>query len=145
MAKRRHPLIKKYFLDSSVLFTAVNSVTGGSAKLFAQTDIKLYVSKLVLTETERNVRDKLQSYHLDRFLKLVEKLEIIDIKPDPKLIILAKKVIVEKDAAILSQAKDAKTDLITLDKRHFLTDKAKNFLKPHKILTPKMFFRSKPR
>ncbi len=66
--------MKKIFLDSSVLFTAVNSPTGGSAKLFTLKNIKLTTSKLVLTETERNIREKLESYHLERFFLLTEKL-----------------------------------------------------------------------
>ena len=135
--------MKKAFLDSSVLFTAVNSPTGGSAKLFTLQKILLTTSPYVLTEVERNIRKKLFKHHLERFFMLVAKLEIIEQKPDLKLIEKAKKAIVEKDAVILAEAKQAKADfLVTLDRNHFLTEKAKNFIKPVKIVTPKMLIHS---
>lgn len=113
--------MKKLFLDSCVLFTAVKSPTGGSSKLFTYKNIELYTSLLVLTEVERNVRGKLMSYHLDRFFLLVEKLKIIPWKPD------------------LHMIEKAKTDiLVTLDIKHFFTKKARDFIKPQKIMTPKM-------
>src|SRR3990167_2888428 len=130
--------MKSVFIDSSVFFTATNSPTGGSAKLFTLTNIKLLVSPLVLTETERNVRSKLHSYQLQRFFKLAEKTQILNQKPAPGLIIKAKKVIAEKDAVILSEAKLAKCDfLVTLDKKDFLNEKVAKFLKPSIALTPK--------
>lgn len=138
---KRGSALKSLFLDSSVIFTAVNSPFGGSAKLFTLKNVELITSRLVLTEVERNVRAKLQSYHLDRFFKLASKLSIIDSFPDEKLINKAKKTIHIKDAVILAEAKTARADcLITLDKKHFLTDKAISFLKPKKVLTTKMFF-----
>ena len=130
--------MKSVFIDSSVFFTAVNSPTGGSAKLFTFKNIKLIVSTVVLTETERNVRNKLQSYHLTRFFKLVAKTQILDQKPDMNLVKKAKKVIEEKDSVILAEAKMAKSDfLVTLDKKDFLNEKVAKFLKPKIALTPK--------
>src|SRR3972149_11346234 len=137
MAKGRRSL-KSVFLDSSVFFTAVNSPTGGSSKLFTLTDVKLVTSSLVLTETERSVRKKLQSYHLDRFFILADKLEILKKTPNEKSIQKAKKVIVEKDSVILAEAKKAKTNfLVTLDRKHFLTEQVGKFLKPQMVFTPK--------
>ena len=134
--------MKSVFIDSSVFFTATNSPTGGSAKLFTLANIKLLVSPLVLTETERNVRSKLHSYQLQRFFKLVEKTQILNQKPDPDLIIKAKKVIAEKDAVILAEAKQAKCDfLVTLDKKDFLNERVAKFLKPSIALTPKDLIR----
>lgn len=131
--------MKKVFVDSSVLFTAVNSPAGGSAKLFTLKNLQLVTSPLVLTEVERNIRKKLQDYHLQRFFMLVSKMKVISQKPKKNLIKKAKKVIVTKDAVILAEAKQAKTDfIVTLDRKHFFTDKAKSFLKPQKIATPKM-------
>lgn len=131
--------MKSVFVDSSVLFTAVNSPSGGSSKLFTVKKITLVTSLLVLTEVERNVRTKLQSYHLDRFFLLVSKIRILNQKPNDKLITRAKRVIVEKDAPILAEAKQAKTGiLVTLDKKHFLQEKVAKFLSPQKILTPKI-------
>lgn len=139
MATRRR--ILNLFLDSSVLFTAVNSPIGGSAKLFTISNIKLFASKIVLHEVEKNVRNKLHDYHLDRFFMLVDKLSIVDQIPSGKQILKAKKVIVEKDAMILTEAKNSNCDyLITLDKKDFLQENVFKFFKPKKILTPKMFF-----
>lgn len=141
MAQRRRAGVKKIFLDSSVLFSAVNSLTGGSAKLFTLKNINLETSTLVLTEVERNVRSKLQSHHLERFFILVSKLQIIKSSPNENLIKEAKKAIVEKDAPILSDAKQSKADiLVTLDRKHFLTKKARKYLHPGKIKTPKDIF-----
>ena len=113
MDKGRRTL-KTAFLDSSVLFTAVNTPTGGSSKLFTLKELKLVVSPLVLTETEKNVRKKLQSYHLDRFFILSDKLEIQKQEPDDKSIQKARKVIVEKDAVILAEAKKSKATATTI-------------------------------
>ena len=130
--------MKSVFIDSSVFFTATNSPTGGSAKLFTLANIKLLASPLVLTETERNVRSKLHSYQLQRFFKLAEKTQTLNQKPDPGLIIIAKKIIAEKDAVILAEAKQVKCDfLVTLDRKDFLNEKVAKFLKPSIALTPK--------
>lgn len=131
--------MKTVFVDSSVLFSAVNSPTGGSAKLFTLKALRLTTSLVVLTETERNVRKKLQSYHLDRFFMLVDKLTIRDQTPSGTLLKKAKKAIVEKDAVILAEAKQAKMNvLVTLDTKHFFTEEVSDFLKPQKVLTPKL-------
>ena len=121
--------MKAVFVDSSVLFSAVNSPTGGSSKLFTVDNLKLTTSKVVLTEVERNIREKLHHYHLERFFLLVNKLTILDQLPDEKSLGRARKVIVEKDATILAEARQAKTDfLVTLDKKHFLTPAVVKFL-----------------
>lgn len=131
--------MKTVFVDSSVLFSAVNSPSGGSSKLLILKNLRLITSPVVLTETERNVRKKLQSYHLERFFSLVNLLTIKDQIPNDTLVEKAKKVIVEKDAVILAEAKHAKTHyLVTLDTKHFFTTSASAFLKPQKIVTPKM-------
>ena len=140
MAKRRSAV--NLFLDSSVLFTAVNSSFGGSAKLFTLGETRLYVSNIVLHEVEKNVRKKLgEKIYLDRFFMLVEKLNIIENIPTDKEIVQAKKVIAEKDSAILAQfLKSGCTHLITLDRRDFLQEKVLEFVKPKQIWTTKMFF-----
>jgi len=136
VGKRRSTLV---FVDSSVLFSAVNSPTGGSAKLFTVENLKLVASPVVLTEVERNVRKKLLEDHLKRFFLLVEQLTIIDQRPDESVIRRAKKVITEKDAVILAEAKQSKAEvLVTLDKKHFLTPKVAKFLGRQKVATPKM-------
>lgn len=137
MAKRRQIKLRAVFLDSSVLFTAVNSPFGGSAKLFTLADLRLFTSPVVLTEVERNVRKKLSSFQLERFFLLVGKMAILNQRPDKKIIMKAKKATVEKDAVILAEAKIAKIDLVTLDKKHLLTDEVVKFLKPKSVFSPK--------
>ena len=127
------------FIDSSVLFSAVNSPTGGSSKLFTLKGVKLITSKVVLAETERNVRSKLQDYHLERFFMLVDKMRILKQLPNDKVIKKTQKVIVQKDSVILAESYKSKADfLVTLDRKHFLTDSVAKFLKSQKALTPKM-------
>lgn len=131
--------MKTVFIDSSVLFSAVNSPTGGSSKIFTLKDIILLTSKVVLIETERNVREKLHEYHLDRFFMLVDKIKILKQLPDKKLINKAQKVIVKKDSVILAESKKSHADfLVTLDQKHFLTKPVAKFLFPQKPLTPKI-------
>lgn len=130
----------KVFVDSSVFFTAVNSPTGGSAKIFSLAGKKfnLFTSEVVLAEVERNVRKKLPRQSLERFFLLVEKIKIIKQKPKKPLIAQAEKAIVKKDAVILAQAKQAKAKvLLTLDRKHFFTEKVGKFIKPCKLKTPK--------
>jgi len=131
--------MKTVFVDSSVLFSAVNSLTGGSSKLFTIKKIRLMTSRVILAEVERNTRKKLQPHHLARFFMLVQKIKILDSLPDDQLIAKTKAIIAIKDAVILAEAKKAKADfLVTLDKTHFLTSAVDKFLKPQKALTPKM-------
>jgi len=131
--------MKRVFVDSSVLFSAANSPSGGSSKLFTIDTIHLVSSRLVLTEVEWNVRKKLHGYHFDRFLFLISLMDIITSKPSDKLIQKARDVIAQKDAVILAEAKQANTDfLVTLDRKHFLQEAAMKFLYPKKIVTPKM-------
>ncbi|EKE14164.1 MAG: hypothetical protein ACD_12C00648G0002 [uncultured bacterium] len=136
--------MKTVFLDSSVLFTAVNSPVGGSSKLFILKNIQLITSKIVLTEVERNIRKKLLDYHLERFFLLVDKIKIFGIEINKADLEKAEKIIVKKDVIILIQAKLSKADfLLTLDKKHFIQKKVTNYVKPMKIFTPKDFFRTK--
>lgn len=135
--------MKRVFVDSSVLFTAVNSPYGGSAKLFILPKIGLVTSNIVLTEVERNIRKKLQDYHLVRYFMLVEKMQVITQNPDIKSIGKAKKAIVAKDVLILACAKHTKAEiLVTLDRKHFMTSQVASFLKPGEVMTPKMIIES---
>ena len=132
----------KVFLDSSVWFSAVCSPTGGSSFVLslASKKIEIITTRTVLAEVERNVRQKLEFYHLERFFNLVKKSQILSQLSDRKLIKQAKKVIVKKDAVILAEAKRVQADfLITLDKKHFLKDEVRRFIKDAKICTPGEF------
>lgn len=131
--------MKTVFLDSSVLFTAVNSPVGGSAKLFTLKNLKLVTSPVVLAEVERNVRDKLTDIHRERFFQLVRQMTILKQHPSRPRYALAKKVIADKDAMILAEAKHSRAPYIaTLDRKHFFTGEVSRFVKPQQIVTPKM-------
>ena len=139
MAKRRS--VVNLFLDSSVLFTAVNSSFGRSAKLFTLENVRLHVSRVVLHEVEKNVRKKLGEMYVERFLRLVEQVQIIHDLASEGEVKRAWEVIAIKDSVILADFKRSScSHLITLDKRDFLQKKACEFVKPKKIATPKMWF-----
>ena len=139
MGNRRQNL--NVFLDSSVLFSASYSPFGGSAKLFTLPNITLHCSPVVLHEVEKNIRNKVGDIYIDRFLMLIKHIKIINQKPKDSEIKLAKKVIAEKDSVILSEFKRSTCRvLITLDKQDFLQEAVFQFVKPKKILTPKLFF-----
>ena len=70
---------------------------------------------------------------------LAGKLKILDQKPNEKRILEAQKVIAEKDAVILAEAKKSKADfLVTLDKKHFVTKSVEKFLIKQRVLNPKI-------
>lgn len=130
--------MERIFLDSSVLFSAVNSPTGGSAKLFTLKNVTVCVSPVILAEVERNCRKKLHAYHLDRFFRLVSFCTILDQLPEKRLIKKAKQAIHEKDAVILAEVKQSTCDsVVSLDIKHFFSKEARDFLKPIQVMTPK--------
>lgn len=133
----------RLFLDSSVVFSATLSPTGGSAKIFTLSDkFELVSSNIVLAESEKNVKKKLKhTIYVDRFFRLASHLTILPQIPDDKLINEAKLTIAEKDAVILAEAKQAQPDyLVTLDKKDFLQPEPQKWVEPIKIVTPKMLF-----
>lgn len=139
MAKRRSASVTDVFVDSSVLFSAVNSPMGGSSKLFTISRFRLVTSPVVLTEVERNVRKKLLNYHLDRFFLLAKQITLLGQRPSEEQIEKAKAIIVKKDAVIAAEAKQSSADcIVTLDKKHFFTKQVEIFLKPMTVITPKM-------
>lgn len=131
----------RLFLDSSVLFSAVWSVTGGSSKIISwasERKIEAVVSKNVVAEVERNVGDKLSEAYWPRLENLLSFLEIDRTTTDNHEFEKAKDVIIPKDAVILADAKRCKVDiLVTLDKRDMLQPKVYKFMHPIKIMTPK--------
>lgn len=69
----------RLFLDSSVLFSAVWSMTGGSAKIISwaqEKKIEVVVSKNVVAEVEKNVGNKLDEIYWPRLENLLSFLEI---------------------------------------------------------------------
>lgn len=131
----------RLFLDSSVLFSAVWSVVGGSAKIISwasEKKIEAVVSKNVVAEVERNVGDKLPEAYWPRFENMLSFLEIDRTTTNKDDVAKATAVIIAKDAVILVDAKRCKSDvLVTLDKRDMLQPKVHKFMHPVKVMTPK--------
>jgi predicted nucleic acid-binding protein len=135
---------QRLFLDASVLVAAAGSQRGGSASLLAvcqARDIPLLVSRLVLREAERNIRRKLGEASLVRFYQLIGRLDL-QLVPSPtsRQIDAAAEVVAAKDAHVLAAARTGQaTHLITLDRRHFLSDRQKRGMLPINACTPGEF------
>ena len=135
----------RVFLDSSVLFSAVASLNGGSAFLLEgarQNRFEVNVSHLVLLEVERNVRKKLPLTALKRYHHLLETVPFHVVQnPAAEELRVYQSLIHEKDVPILAAAVKSGSDyLVTLDRKDFLTDKLRSARLSLRILTPKQFF-----
>lgn len=133
---------KKLFIDASVFIAGTISETGGSFVIFELCQKKGYkavTSELVLEEVRKNIKSKLAINLLKRFYKLLTSLSL-EVYPSPEDIREYEKIIEPKDAHVLASAIESKSDyLITLDQKHFFTDKIKKTKLPVKIVTPKEF------
>jgi predicted nucleic acid-binding protein len=122
----------RVFLDTSVLFSAVLSSTGGARKLFLLCEaglLSLFVGRHVLREADEVVRRKAPASL--RLLAQLLELGGIDIvsAPTPKQIDTARRVIAYRpDAYVLAEAIRSEADwFVTYDKEHFL--KARSTIK----------------
>jgi predicted nucleic acid-binding protein len=115
----------KIFLDTSVIFAAVLSETGGARKLFRLGEagvIKLIVGSNVLRECEEVVRRKVPA-SLPTLAYLLElgMVEITARSPEDFIEQAKTTVAYEPDAYVLAEAMAAEPDwFITHDKAHFL-------------------------
>ena len=115
----------RIFLDTSVIFSAVLSDTGGSRKLFRLGEagvIQLIVGPNVLRECEEVVRRKVPA-SLPTLAYLLE-LGLVEIASQPldEIIQQAKAIVAyQPDAYVVSEAMGAEVDwFVTHDKEHFL-------------------------
>jgi len=122
--------ILRVFLDTSVIFAAVLSPSGGARKLFQLGEaqmLSLLVGKNVLRECDEVVRRKAPT-SLPALAQLLE-LGRVEITPAPtrKMITLASTIVAyEPDAYVLAEAIRAEPDwFVTHDNQHFL--KGANF------------------
>jgi len=122
MVKRVH----RIFLDTSVIFAAVLSETGGARKLFKLGEagvLQLIVGSNVLRECEDVVRRKVPA-SLPKLAYLLElgMVEITTQSPDAFIEQATAIVVYKPDAYVLADAIGAKPDwFITHDKIHFLS------------------------
>lgn len=118
----------KLFLDTSVLFSAVLSQTGGARKLFHLAEaglLQLIVGPTVLREAEEVVRRKAPA-SLPLLAQLLEAGQVETCSaPTPKQIESARNLTAYiPDARVLAEAIRAEPDwFVTHDKEHFLKAK----------------------
>jgi predicted nucleic acid-binding protein len=119
---------RKVFLDTSVVFAAVLSPTGGGRKLFQLGEaglLKLFIGSNVLRECDEVVRRKAPA-SLPILAQLLE-IGRVETTPTPtkKMIEIARSIIgYEPDAYVLAEAISAETDwFVTHDKEHFLKER----------------------
>ena len=118
--------ISRIFLDTSVIFAAVLSETGGARKLFRLGEVgvlQLIVGSNVLRECEGVVRRKVPA-SLPKLAYLLElgMVEIATQSPDDFLEQATAIVVYKPDAYVLAEAIGANPDwFITHDKTHFLS------------------------
>jgi putative PIN family toxin of toxin-antitoxin system len=142
MMRRRH----RIFLDTSVIFAAVLSGTGGSRKLFRLGEagvIELVVGPNVLRECEQVVRRKVPaSLSTLAYLLDLGRVEISS-QSQEDFIEQAKAIVkYEPDAHVLAEAMASKKDwFITHDKTHFLSPELDSSLR-FKIGTPGDFIQA---
>ncbi len=131
------------FIDTSVLFSAVQSKVGASARIMGLCKkglIKGFISDYVIAEAKRNAQklDQKQKQRLHIFLQQgrLDKAET----PTAEEIKQYEGVIKLKDAPVVAAAMKNKVDfLITLDTTDFKKQSVREEVKPLQILTPREF------
>jgi predicted nucleic acid-binding protein len=122
--------MKRVFLDASCWVAAAGSPTGGSTlilKLARAGHVQLVATKQVLQEAEHNIRTKLGEEPLLRYYRLLGSVELELVSPvTPEEEAKWSGLVTPKDAHVLAGAAKAKADaLISLDRRHILTERVR--------------------
>jgi predicted nucleic acid-binding protein len=138
--------IRKLFIDASVFIAAAGSPEGGSSlvlELCKRGYFQAVCTKLVLLEAEKNINRKLGAEALSRFYhSLAELNPNIAEHPTPEEIAACEPIVGKKDAHVLAAALKSKADvLLTLDRKHFMSEKVKEANLGLKIATPGDFLR----
>ena len=134
------PKNHRIFLDTSVVFAAVLSPTGGARKLFLLGEagmLQLVVGPTVLQECQEVVERKVPT-SLPTLAQLLSSASLETSQAPTKKLISAAEVYVQyvPDARVLAEAMLAKPDwFVTHDKEHFLKHRSKINL-PFEIGTP---------
>ncbi len=119
----------KVFLDTSVLFAAVLSPTGGARKLFLLGEaelLELIIGPNVLREADEVVRRKAPA-SLPLLAQLLEigKVQTVSAPTSKQIESARREIAYAADARALAEAIHAKADwFVTHDKEHFLKSKA---------------------
>jgi predicted nucleic acid-binding protein len=132
------------FFDASVLVAAAHSPTGGSAaaiEVCRAPRFRAVVTLQVLAEARVNIAEKFDEGDLVRFYQQVARLDP-EVGPPPaaKALEDCMDLTTQKDAHVLAAALESRAAfLLTLDRRHFLTDRVLAAGSPLEILTPGEF------
>jgi predicted nucleic acid-binding protein len=131
-------MIRRIFIDSSVLFIAANSARGHSRDLVlisATGKLTLVLSEFVLEETRRNLVLTLPGTTvLERIIREA-RIEIVSVTRQQ--VLDAMKWIIPKDAPIIAVAKASKVDmLVSFDKKHIIAHPELESYINAPILTP---------
>lgn len=133
--------ISKLFLDANVLIAASGSPEGGSSfvlELCKRGRFQAICTRLVLMEAERNIHRKLGAEALLRFYQSLAELDpTLESPPTLEEITACKPIVGEKDAHVLAAALKSGADiLLTLDRKHFMTEKVQDAELGLRIATP---------
>ena len=136
----------RVLLDASVFIAAAGSRTGASALLLSlcrHGHAKAVSSRLVLLEAERNIQGKLGQAALLRFYQEIASLDLDLVEaPTPQEIATQSRIINPKDAHVLAAAlKGGVEVLLTLDRKHFLSQPVLQAGLPFVMMTPGDFLR----
>ena len=132
-------------MDANIFVAASASTEGGSSlllELCVQGKATAVTTRLILRESERNIQSKLKDEALVRFYNLLARLNPTVIRlPVQGDIDEAAMVVNIKDAHVLAAARSSRAEyLITLDRKHFLTDAVRKAIQPIISCTPGEFF-----
>jgi predicted nucleic acid-binding protein len=136
----------KLFFDASVLIAGAHSPTGGSGYLLEacrRGRFKPVVTRLVLIEAERNIKAKLGEEDLLRFYQLLGAVDFVVEPPvSAREIADYSHLIEEKDAHVLAAAVVSGAQfLLTLDTKHFMTERLSKADLGLTVVTPGHFIR----
>jgi predicted nucleic acid-binding protein len=136
----------KLFINASVFIAAAGSPNGGSAAVLTlcqQGRFQAISTRLVLLEAMRNTAQKLGEEALLRLYHSLADLDLsVEGMPSAEALATYGRIIGEKDAHVLAAAVGSSADfLLTLDRKHFMTEKVKRAKLPVTILTPADFLR----
>jgi len=136
----------KLFIDACVFIAASGSPQGGSSsvlELCKRDRFRAVCTRLVLLEAERNIHRKLGAEALLRFYQGLAELDpTLEALPPPEELAACEAIVGEKDAHVLAAAlKSGAAFLLTLDRRHFMTEKVRNAYLDLDVMTPGDFLR----
>jgi predicted nucleic acid-binding protein len=123
MVSKQPPGTIRVFLDSTVLMAACISATGAGRELVLcglRGEIELFISPLVVIESERNLRKKAPQA-LPFFDAFMEALSATVVAPSSDVVLEVAKLVALKDAPIVAAAMAAEAHfLASYDRKHLI-------------------------